>query len=153
MEKIRARAEFSDYLILPTKYKFLKTVRLYGYVIKFVTKARKGRKFLGMLLGEAKLWFSIFTSMVDNSTKNRSNQIRVLTAKQSEMLACSEIITHFSLKTFSCASTENELILTDQVLHQALLYLYRKGSLEVKKFLNKKVVTKIAHEIDGILLS
>ena len=153
VEKIRARAEFSDYLILPTKHKFLKTVRLYGYVIKFVTKARQGRKFLGMLLGEARLWFSVFTSMVDNSTKDSCKQIRVLTAKQGEVPSCSEIINQFSLKTLSGASTENELILTDQVLHQALLYLYRKGSLEVKRFLSKKVVTKITHEIDGILLS
>ena len=83
MEKIKARAKFSNYLIVPTKYKFLATVKLYGYVIKFVTKARRGRKFLGMLLGEARMWLSVFTSKVDTTTsRDRFKQIRVLTAQQ-----------------------------------------------------------------------
>ena len=52
------------------------------------------------------------------------------------------------------ASIEHQqLILTDYDLHQALLYLYRKGSLEVKNFVSKKVISRIAYEVDGILLS
>ena len=44
-------------------------------------------------------------------------------------------------------------MLTDDSLHLALLYLYRKGTSEVKKFVTKKVIDKIAVEVDGILLS
>ena len=47
IEKIHQRAKLADYLVLPTKYKFLTTVRIYGYIMCFIIKARKGRKMLG----------------------------------------------------------------------------------------------------------
>ena len=75
--KIEKRAKMADYLVLPTKYKFPMTVRIYGYVLCFVTKARKGRKMLGELLKEAKLWFSVFTS--DMAITMGSFSIKVFT--------------------------------------------------------------------------
>ena len=60
IKKIKERAEFSQYLLLPTKYRFPATVRIYGYVICFVRKARKGREMMGQLLKEASIWFSVF---------------------------------------------------------------------------------------------
>ena len=44
-------------------------------------------------------------------------------------------------------------MLSNSSIHLALLYLYRKGSVEVKHFTSKKVLDKIAYEADGILLS
>ena len=37
---IEERAQFSNYLIVPTKYSFPRTVRIYGYVMMFVTKCK-----------------------------------------------------------------------------------------------------------------
>lgn len=48
--KLKERADYSDYLVLPTKHSFPRTVRIYGYIISFVRKTRKGRKMLGELL-------------------------------------------------------------------------------------------------------
>ena len=59
--KIQQRAEFSNYLLLPTKYSFPKTVRIYGYVLRFIRQTRKNKKFVGEFLRSSKLWFSAFT--------------------------------------------------------------------------------------------
>ena len=157
VQKIQERADFSDYLVLPTKFKFPSTVRIYGYVLNFITKARKGRKMLGELLREANLWFSVFSSIV-TTTPNRDtmNSIKVLTSKNqdTDMVSETRVLAHFSIKKLVFANSQHqELILTDQDLHQALLYLYRKASLEVKNFTNKKTISKTTIEVDGILLS
>ena len=41
VEKLKTRSEFSNYLLLPTRYSFPKLVRIMGIVISFVTKCRK----------------------------------------------------------------------------------------------------------------
>ena len=41
MEKV---AQFSNYLILPTKFKFPQLIRIYGYVFLFISKIKKGKK-------------------------------------------------------------------------------------------------------------
>ena len=59
-KKIQERAQFSKYLLLPTKHSFPTTVRIYGYVLKFICNARKNRKFVGDLLRSTRVWFSAF---------------------------------------------------------------------------------------------
>ena len=44
------RANFSRYLVLPTKYSFPKVVRILGYVMAFVSKARRTKPMNGDLL-------------------------------------------------------------------------------------------------------
>ena len=41
VDLIHERSEFSDYLIVPTKYPFRKTVRIYTMVMAFVSKTRR----------------------------------------------------------------------------------------------------------------
>ena len=41
---IQERAEFSAYPMLPTKYPFQKTVRIYTRVIAFISKCRRIRR-------------------------------------------------------------------------------------------------------------
>ena len=65
--KIQDRADFSNYLVLPTKFRFPVTVRIYGYVLNFVNKAMRGRKMSGQLLSEAKLWFSVMPNDIVTS--------------------------------------------------------------------------------------
>ena len=62
LKKIQERAEFSDYLIIPTKYSFPKTVRIYTYVMTFIRKCRRNKEFKGKLLcSTTNLWFSVFS--------------------------------------------------------------------------------------------
>jgi hypothetical protein len=64
---IEERASMSKYLVLPSKFNFVKVVRITSWVMMFVTKSRKGRKTLSGLLYEGKLWFSVFsTCRVEN---------------------------------------------------------------------------------------
>ena len=62
---LEERAEFSQYLVLPTKYPFPKVVRIMSIVVGFISKLRKGRKILGHLLAEGRLRFSVFLADVD----------------------------------------------------------------------------------------
>ena len=40
VKKLEERANYSEYIILPTKFSFPTTVRIYGYVLCFVKNAR-----------------------------------------------------------------------------------------------------------------
>ena len=154
IEKIHQRAKLADYLVLPTKYKFLTTVRIYGYIMCFIIKARKGRKMLGEWLREARLWFSTFSC--DIVTNENSSFIKVLTTlKPDTMPEQSNVLRKFTIKQLVLSSSDDQkqCLLSNSTINLALLYLYRKGSIEVKHFTNKKMLNKIAYEADGILLS
>ena len=60
MALIQERAEFSNYPMLPTKYPFQKTVRIYTMVMAFISKSRRNKKLVGALLREGELTFSVF---------------------------------------------------------------------------------------------
>ena len=149
VEKVEEIAKFSDYLIIPTKFSFPSTVRIYGYIMLFITKTRKGRVTSGVLLREAKLWFSTF--QCDMSMK-KVLSVNVMTK---EAMPCqTQVLSYFTVKQLAFENTgELTCSLTDTSLHLALLYLFRKGAAEVKHFVSKKVVEKISYETDGLLLS
>ena len=68
----------------------------------------------------------------------------------------SNLVFNFVVKKFvlnSNSSEHHKLILSEKMIHLALLYLYRKAAGEVKHFVKRKVWEKIAYEVDGILLS
>ena len=154
VRKIQERAEFSNYLLLPTKYRFPATVRIYGYVLSFVKNARKGRKLLGELLREAKVWFSVFSTDLSSA---KCNSVKILSNvnQEASMNSMTSVLKHFTIKKLMTNNTEiqRDCILTDGCLHLALLYLFRKGTKEVRQFVSKKFISKIACEVDGILLS
>ena len=152
VKKIQERANFSQYLLLPTKYSFSSTVRIYGYIISFVKNARQGRKMLGEMLKEAKLWFSVFST---DLALNNSSCVKIMSkVHQNSLPGVTKVLGHFTLKKLTVNNmNQKKLILTENSLHQALLYLFRKSSNEVHKFVSKKVINKIAYEVDGILLS
>ena len=153
VKKIQERAEFSEYLLLPTKFKFPATVRILGYVLCFVKKARKGRQFLGELLREAKLWFSVFSCDLSDV---KITTVKVMTSHNQKLGTTNQtvVLGHFAVKKLMLNSTEvRQCILNDSCLHLSLVYLFRKGTMEVKHFVNKKTISRIAYEVDGILLS
>ena len=147
--KIEERAKFSKYLLLPTKYTFPKTVRIYAYVMLFVTRISKGRKMTGLLLGETKLWFTTFYC---DMTRKQLVSVNVMT-KEDNRPGLTQVLSHFALKRLVFQNNRVSCVLSDSSLHLALLYLYRKGTNEVKHFTNKKKLEKISVEVDGILLS
>ena len=108
---------------------------------------------LGELLGEAKMWFSVFqTSMFPSNLQLLEIN---LTDKENKKPNQTRVLQHFSIKKLAFQSTQDwrECLLSDESLHMALLYLFRKGSREVKKFNTSKLVQRVAIEVDGILLS
>ena len=153
LKKLEERAKFSTYPVLPTKHSFQRTVRIYGYIVSFVRNARKGRKMLGEMLKEAELWFSVF-----NSDLSLSNYPMVQ-VNMGDMVDCqpkqTKVLQHFSLKQLAFQNTENwkKCILSNENLHTALLYLFRKASAEVKFFNSDAVIKKLTHEKFGILFS
>ena len=153
IQKLQERADYSEYLVLPTKHSFPSTVRIYGYVMTFVSKARKGRRMLGKLLSEAKIWFTVFKSDM-MSTGPSVIQMNLL-YKEEGQTSNTKVLQHFSMKMLVFENTQDwkKCLLSDEALHLALLYLFRKGSAEVKQFNSHSVVQKIAIERDGILLS
>ena len=149
--KIQQRAEFSNYLLLPTKYSFPKTVRIYGYVLRFIRQTRKNKKFVGEFLRSSKLWFSAFT--VDlNGYQVNSFKINNPSANILDLNPSFSVADYFSAKQFD---VENSFTvgLDAADINLALLYLFRKASNEAKKFVGKQFLGRIAYEVDGILLS
>ena len=151
VKKLQERAEYSNYLLVPTKYNFPATVRVYGYVMRFIQNASRGRKMLGHLLKEASLRFSVFSCDLLTA---KVNSVKIIT-KTAEDMEVTKVLGHFTNKKLVFNNTENQDVcrLTDSCLHQALIYIFRKGAAEVKNFVSKKAVDKVAYEIDGVLLS
>ena len=151
--KMEERSKVANYLFLPTRHQFDSTVRIYGYVMCFVTKARRGRRMLGEILRESRVWFSSFSTDV---TIMSSSNMKVLTIMNQESKPGeTDILRKFTKKQFSLASSPDETscLLSNEFIHMAFIYLYRKETKVVKKFTNKKFLDKIAYEVDGILLS
>ena len=150
VKKIQERVNYSNYMLVPTKFSFPKVVRVYGYVCKLIFNARKSKSITGHLLAETSRYFQAFIS--PNSLPG--HHIAICKDNDSLLHCHTNVHSYFANKDFSySANSKKDVLLCDKDLHYALLYLYRKASLEVKQFVNKKVVDKVAYDIDGILLS
>ena len=109
---------------------------------------------IGELLKEAKLWFSTFSS--DMTIPLDSPSIKVFTMQEPDSKPRqTDVMRKFTMKQliFSNTGDGTQCLLSNSSIHLALLYLYRKGSTEVLHFTSKKLLNKIAYEVDGILLS
>ena len=138
---LEKRAQFSDYLVLPTKFPFVKVVRIYSIVMCFISKASKNRRMVGILLREAELKFSAFFS-------------------NSDMGMVSYFVNSFPADShqanwFRSFHTDRSLdpAETEKYIDMALRYLFRKSSFEVKKFNSAELIKKHMVEKDDILFS
>ena len=158
---LQQRADFSNYILLPTKLSFPATVRVYSMVMAFVSKSRRNRKLVGALLRQAGLNFAVFTTTQPESEA----QFRFV-EKQTEFEVGDEetrsLVNFFfgqvSLTNkITCQETQVEHVrnieVSDKFINMAMVYLYRKGSNEVKEFNPKSTIKKHMIEKDGILLS
>ena len=146
---MQERASVANYLILPTKHAFPTLVRIHGIVFSFVIKCRKGRKILSQLLMEGELSFQLFTVTLDEETEParpygdkpypQSVAMQVNMGEGQQGRPC----TTPSTRTCQCpvrdsfASTQVErsalaAVHTDRFV--ALVYLYRRGTEEIKAF-------------------
>ena len=171
---LEERAEFSQYLILPTKFSFPKVVRIMSIVVGFVSKLRKNRIMLGHLLAEGKLLFTVFQAVIGNTdvTADDDDQLPLhvvgVVTEQADVAQETSLVTYFG-KDFSSEENKRKFntcqcvrtiqdgvvieVLCDKYSNMALSYMYRKGSKEVKQFCKDKHIEKIAVEREGILLS
>ena len=153
---LEERAKFSGYLVLPTKFSFRKVVRIYSYVCCFISKSRKNRRMVGSLLREGGLSFSIFFSSLENLVSGDGSG--VVQPSSSTLLAyfsCCSQTGAVPQSLFFAAQVDRQLepTATDRYVNMALLYLFRKASLEVKEFSSASYIKKHMIESDGILLS
>ena len=155
---IQERSEFSNYILLPTKYSFRKTVRTYSIVMAFISKVRKNKGFSGPLLKEADLKFSAFTC----SSPGKNSYNLCLTDQHADLKSTVNLLTLFSSdcnldkkNVFIATQTDRRLqpIETDKFIDMSLRYLFRKATGEVKEFNSASFIQKHMIEKDGILLS
>ena len=164
LELLEERASFSKYIILPNKYSFPKVVRIISIVCAFVSKARKGQKMTGPFLTDVSVRFSVFTA----NYSSHSEFSDVHCDKSGSRIMNSSLVQYFANENYNLnqrhafVETQTDLSVSgddmvaltcDTYVNMALNYLYRKGTLEVKKFNKEKLIERVAVEKDGILLS
>ena len=158
---IQERASFSQYLMLPTRFSFRKTVRIYSYVFAFISKLRnavsrrKGAEAKTFECEKAVIKFSVFTIMYsddsDDATDTGPNSVFNTFYYYAEFNAAQSPPGYFALsQTVYNAGAAG---VTERFINLSLNYLYRKASAEVRKFNSKKVVEKMSVEQDDILFS
>ena len=135
IEKLKSRIRFSNYLVNPVKYNFRKLVRVIALVITFINKCRRNKGVTSLRWSEGyEVRFSTFSSYSDS------------------VMSSSEVEPTKSSQT-SLKNSVSLPVISDESLHQALVYLYRKATCEVTHFNSSTKVEKIAVLKDGILLS
>ena len=155
LSKLEQLAEFSDYLLLPTKYSLSKIVRIYSMVCSFISKTRKNRKMEGPFLKESSVKFSAFFSL-STSTENGNNRSvppdeSVMVSYFANWMKC-DVETQNTFKSFH-VDRSMDPINTDKYVNMALLYLFRKATREVHEFNSVNFIKKHTIVLDDILLS
>ena len=155
---IQERATFSQYLMVPTKFSFRRTVRIYSYVYSFVHKLinavrrRKGLSPQRRSTEGSAVKFTVFvSSKVSDSEVEDLDRTPLTYSYFAEFTAA-----HSPPGCFALSQSETiavAAVVTDKFINLALAYLYRKAGAEVVKFNSKKVVDKITMEQDNILFS
>ena len=158
---LEERARFSSYLVLPTKFSFQAMVRIYGYVMAFISKCRK-KNFEGNLLRAGETRFSVF-SCEEFGLKTGWTSVEIANpgevSSRSLVSAFAVTLNPNFVQQFSAIHseamdlTDKDVRVTDRFMNMALTYLYRKGTEEVKEFTSAQVIKKHMIEKDGILLS
>ena len=150
VQQIQKRVEFSNYLIVPTKFGFQKLVRVLSIVMSFIGRCRKSKPILEE--SESRLKFSMFHSLVPSATVD-SNLARDPSKLVSHFLGeDAQIGEVFAATQLEC-SGPGVIKFTDAYIRQALHYLYVKAAKEVQHFYPKQRIEKIALMKDGILVS
>ena len=156
MALIQERADFSAYPILPTKYPFQKTVRIYTVVMAFISKSRRNKKMMGILLREGELTFSVFNCHMQGEAEHLPTLKLVESRGQVPRSLVAALVTNTDSSyknTFNEIQVDRRIepVSTDDYVSMALKYLFRKGTAEVKEFNSAEVIKRHMIEKEGIL--
>ena len=146
--------------MLPSKYPFQKTVRIYTMVMAFISKTRKNRRLLGALLREGELTFSVFICQLPGMSEAvpslRLVERQVMTSDQSTAKSASNPLVSLLVANVDTnyKNTFNEIqvdrmlqpLNTDKYINMALKFLYRKGTAEVKEFNSAEVSKGVCYK-------
>ena len=125
-QKVVEREEFSTYLYPPLRRKFTSFVRITALVIVAYRRFKKGM-------------------IVARSRKN-------LSVSDASTIESVELPPpKFSIFTVDIASSVPTVIVDNRALSLSLEYIFKKTSLEVLKFNDKKLVDRVGILVDGIL--
>ena len=140
------------------------TVRIYSYVMSFISKCRRGRRMVGRLLCESRLTFSVFLSQPSLGVKGLGIQgieHVMMMERAPEEIQTEGLVSMFSANLSAVQAYQDTQVyrndvnpmMSDRYINMALLYLFRKGTEEVKEFNSAAVVRKHMLEMDGVLVS
>lgn len=132
VEKMKERAEFSSYIFVP-RGSFSNVVTITGLIFKYVNKLR---------------------AKAGLNKPNVTEKVKLLpTNVVTEFVGLSW--THEGVGQGDAAQDNNrvKVVLEEDDVQRAMLYWYQKASAEVKQFVKKETVEKIAVEKEGILFN
>ena len=172
VEKVKDRAEFSDYLISPTKFKFEKIVRIIATVWRFVKSFKCLEGKLSKKRPDTKFrMFPVMPVVMVIDTMFTKQVLEVYSAEYMKNVAGNNVEddenivdTHRFVNLFDTHRSVNlefgikkpgiqfkgkfHVLLTDDDFSRSFEYLYKKASKEVKEFNKPDFVKKIAIEKD-----
>ena len=133
IDLVYSRAVKANYLLLPTKFHFPVVVRIHALVYKFI-KSFKCLK--GKLQKQPKF---------------------IMLSTTNELCSVSSMSAMFSPACLTSNQTSRakkvEIIPSDEDISNALAYLFRTATMEVKEFVKPEVIKKVAIENENILYS
>ena len=152
VDKMRQRAEFSNYLLMPTKYNMRKVVRITALVFKFIRKLKFKR------LERVEKHFRMFSSTLAtpgpfpiDSTEKVSAETTDKPSPENNEVPDVDICWGAEKSGAPDNNTSPVPRFDDEDIARALMYWYRKATLEVEQFVKADTIKKLAVKKNGIL--
>ena len=144
IEKVKERAEFSDYLLSPNKFKLEKFIRIIAIIYKFLNSF----KCLRYKFKKHENKFQMLQVSVEKSI-----------TEEMEVMNNWNLMTQFAGLSFGVKKPgtafkgEYHVNLSSEDISCALNAMFKRATLEVFEFNKKEFINKIAVEKSGILMS
>ena len=141
IDLVYSRAAYANYLLHPTKFHFPAVVRILGIVCKFIKsfKCRKGKprvipKFTMLQATAVECHYISLSSVFQSENSNEES--------------------HRTASADNTTYVKKVVIMPgDEDISDALAYLFRTATMEVKEFVKPDILKKISVESEGILYS
>ena len=144
IEKVKERAEISDYPLSPTKYKFEKVVRCYAVVYRFL----RGFRCIKGKLSKQGMKFRMLQVSMEQAISRDMEQ-----ANNWSLVVQRVGLSFGAEKPGMNFKGEHHVNLSSEDISYALEFLFKKGTSEVKHFHKNDFIKKISVEKSDILMS
>ena len=150
---VTERASFSNYLLLPTKFSYDKTVRILSLVAKFCDAFRRKWQSGYCERTHSGPKFQVFYTPFTGETVLDTTIFDISSFGASAAEGGPSLVAQFSaIASYHAGPAQNVKVrLNDQDIQDALKYLYLTATKEVEHFVKAETVNKIAVKKDGIL--